>query len=99
MPRRQTTAKTRRLRALVERHVRAFDSNERFAERSGMTLSGFLRALKADRMDPVHLLRLADVTNEDPLQVLRAGGQKELADLIAKFYGRWTDTPLPLPLT
>ena len=84
---RKPTATGTKLGAMIEPYVgqgRAFDSNEQFAAQIDMTLSSFLRGLKAGRMDPLHLCRIAELTGEPLLTVLRAGGAKEMAAIIER---------------
>jgi hypothetical protein len=76
-----------KLRTIVERHAGAFGGNAALAKRIGITNSGLLRGIKANRLSLESLLRLADVTGESGATVLRLGGQVEMADLITRVFG------------
>jgi hypothetical protein len=59
----------------------------------GMSMSAFSRGLRAGTLNIENLLRLADLAEAHPSEVLRLAGKGDAADLIERLYGV-NDKPL-----
>jgi hypothetical protein len=77
-----------KLRTIIERHAPTFGGNAALAQAIGITNSGLLRGVKANRLSLESLLRLAFVTKENGELILRLGGQAEMAELIRALFGQ-----------
>lgn len=83
------------LKRLVDKHLERLGSNEKIAAAIGMSNSGFLRAVKKGRISLENGLRLAALLGESADEILRAGDQTAMADLIMRLYG--APRPVPVP--
>jgi len=80
----------REFRAFLRRMCRQFASNRAFAMAIGMEASSLSRAMGPAGMafDVVRCLRIAKVTRQNPIDVLRLARKDEVADLLEELFGR-----------
>jgi len=83
----KNTRPARRLQTIVDTHAGAFGGNAQLAKAIGLTNSGLLRGIKKNRLSVESLIRLAVVTGESGDELLRIGGQEEMANVMREVFG------------
>lgn len=72
--------------------ARRFKTATALASAIGMQLSPFVRGVQTGTFNVQNILRLAEVTDEDPSRLLHIAGKGDVAQMIERLYGSGKDS-------